>query len=54
MGFFKKVGRQVEQFKQTARETAEEEETLQCGACGTQLNTSHDECPECGAPSTDE
>ena len=54
MGFFQEVGRQVEQFKQTASKTAEEEVTLQCGACGMQLNPGHHECPECGAPSTAE
>ncbi|WP_313691843.1 hypothetical protein [Halorarum halobium] len=54
MGFFKEVGRQVEQFKRTAREAADEEETRQCGACGTRSNADYDECPECGAPSTEE
>lgn len=33
MGFFTKVGRQVEQFKQTAKKTAEENTDYRCRAC---------------------
>lgn len=49
MGIFEKLGRQVEQFKQTAKQTAEENTTYQCQTCGEQLDTQHDQCPECGS-----
>lgn len=49
MGFFKEIGRQVEQFKQTAKKSAEVDATLRCQVCDTRLNARHDECPECGA-----
>ena len=49
MGFFKEIGRQVEQFKQPAKKTAEEDATLQCRVCDTRLNVRHNECPACGA-----
>lgn len=49
MGFFTKVGRQVEQFKQTAKKTAEENADYRCRACDARFNTSGNQCPECGA-----
>ncbi|WP_332897160.1 hypothetical protein [Haladaptatus sp. CMSO5] len=49
MGFFKRVGRQVEQFTQTAKQTAEENAAYRCQACDARFHTSHDQCPECGA-----
>ena len=54
MGLFRRFGREVEQFKQTATEAAEEEAApedadYQCRACDARLNAGHDECPECGA-----
>ena len=49
MGFFREVGRQVEQFKRTAKETAEEDASRRCRACDARVNTRHDECPACGA-----
>ena len=47
MSFFKRVGRQVEKFKQTATETAQKDATYQCQACDARFNTQHDQCPEC-------
>ena len=49
MGFFKRAGRHVEQFTQTAKEVAEENAEYQCRACGARFHTHHDQCPECGA-----
>jgi rubrerythrin len=49
MGIFEKFGRQVEQFKQTAKETAEENANYQCRACDARFNTHEGQCPECGA-----
>lgn len=48
MGLFRKVGRQVEQFKRTATETAKEDAGYRCRACDARFNTHDDQCPECG------
>lgn len=48
MGLFRRVGRHVEQFKQTATEAAAQEGQYQCGACDERFESPHDECPECG------
>jgi len=49
MGFFETVGRQVEQFKQTAKEAARENADYRCRACDARFEKSEDRCPECGA-----
>jgi rRNA maturation endonuclease Nob1 len=49
MGIFNKLGRQVEQFKQTAKEAAAESADYQCQACDSRFHTEYEECPECGA-----
>ncbi|MFC6733737.1 hypothetical protein [Haladaptatus sp. DYSN1] len=49
MGFFKRAGRTVEEFKQTATQAAEEDADYECRACGARFHTDHDQCPECGA-----
>ena len=49
MGFFERVGRQVEQFKQTVTETAKANANYQCEACDARFYSQHDQCPECGA-----
>jgi len=49
MGLFEKFGRQVEQFKQTAKEATEENADYRCRACDARFNTREDRCPECGA-----
>ncbi|AKH98344.1 hypothetical protein [Halanaeroarchaeum sulfurireducens] len=49
MGIFNKFGRQIEQFKQNAKEAAEEAGDYQCQACDARFHTDYDECPECGA-----
>ena len=54
MGLFKKFGRQIEQFKQTAKNTAEENVDYQCRACDARFATRHDQCPECGEDRADE
>lgn len=51
MGFFKRIGRQVEQFKQTAAETAEKDATCRCRDCDARFHTLHDRCPECDSQS---
>lgn len=49
MSFFKRVGRQVEKFKQTATETAEKDAIYQRQACDAHVNSQRDQCPECEA-----
>lgn len=49
MGFFKKVGRQVERFKRTATETAEEDASYRCRACDARFDAHDGRCPDCGA-----
>jgi hypothetical protein len=46
MGFFEKVGRQVEQFKQTAKAAADENAEYQCQSCNARFNANDDQCPE--------
>jgi len=49
MSFFKRVGRQVEKFKQTATETAKKDAVYQCQTCGARFDSQPDQCPECEA-----
>ncbi|WP_328765651.1 zinc-ribbon domain-containing protein [Haloarcula rubra] len=49
VGFFEKAGREVEKFKQTASEAAEDHRTPECPACGESVPDDVEECPECGA-----
>ncbi len=49
MGIFNELGRQVERFKQTAENSAEESTAYQCRACDARFHTHHDQCPECGS-----
>ncbi|WP_122088208.1 hypothetical protein [Halalkalicoccus subterraneus] len=49
MGFFEKIGREVEQFKQTAQESAEENASYRCRTCESRFNIYDEECPDCGA-----
>ncbi|ADJ14343.1 hypothetical protein [Halalkalicoccus jeotgali] len=50
MGIFRKVGRQVEQFKRTATETAKENADYRCRECDARFDVHDGRCPECGAP----
>ncbi|USZ68875.1 hypothetical protein NGM10_03855 [Halorussus salilacus] len=49
MGLFRKLGKQVEQFKQDAKTAADEAAGYECAACGARFHTSQDDCPECGS-----
>lgn len=49
MGLFRKLGRQVEQFKTDAEEAAEEYEAYQCEDCGMRFNEQYEQCSECGS-----
>lgn len=49
MGFFRKAGRQVEQFKKSVKESADETEPYRCEACDARFDGDRDTCPECGA-----
>jgi DNA-directed RNA polymerase subunit RPC12/RpoP len=51
MGFFKRIGRQVEQFKQTATKAAEEDATYRCRDCDARFHTQHNRCSECDSES---
>jgi rRNA maturation endonuclease Nob1 len=48
MGFFNKLGRQVESFKRTAEEAAESDTVYECRACEEQFVSEHEECLDCG------
>jgi rRNA maturation endonuclease Nob1 len=49
MGIFNTLGRQIEQFKQNAKDAADETAEYQCQACDARFHTEYDECPDCGA-----
>ncbi|WP_324760184.1 hypothetical protein [Haloarcula montana] len=49
MGLFNKLGRNVERFKQTATDAADQQAEYECSACESRFHTDHDDCPECGA-----
>jgi rRNA maturation endonuclease Nob1 len=51
MGFFKRIGREVEQFKQTATETATQKANYQCEACEAHFYSRPEQCSKCGAES---
>ncbi|WP_227015670.1 zinc-ribbon domain-containing protein [Haloarcula sp. JP-L23] len=53
VGFFEKAGREVEKFKRTVSEAAEEHRTAECPACGESVPDDAEECPQCGADVTD-
>lgn len=53
MGLFNRLGREVEQFKQTASDAAEETKQPECPACEASLpegflDSLPADCPECG------
>lgn len=48
MGVFNKLGRQVEQVKQSVQGATEEDRAYQCRACDARFADDHDFCPECG------
>lgn len=52
MGFFEQVGRQVEKFKQTAKDAADEDADYQCQSCNARFNANDDQCPDCGSTET--
>ncbi|QLG28455.1 hypothetical protein HUG10_13250 [Halorarum halophilum] len=49
MGLFRKLGKEVEQFKRTATEAAAEDGAYRCEACEAEFAAEYDQCPECGA-----
>lgn len=48
MGLFNELGRRVEEFKQTAKDAADEERARRCPACDERFDGDHERCPECG------
>jgi rRNA maturation endonuclease Nob1 len=48
MGIFNRLGREVEQFKQTAKQSAQERQDYRCVDCDARFSTDHDYCPDCG------
>ncbi len=52
MGVFKKLGRQVEQFKSKAETAAENHSAYQCKECGERFRKYHEQCPECESRET--
>ena len=51
MNPFRKLGRQVEQFKSKAKQAAEEQTDYRCTECDTRFGEHHQRCPECDAES---
>ncbi|WP_436928664.1 hypothetical protein [Halosimplex halobium] len=49
MGIFNRLGREVEEFKQSAKQAAEERHDYRCEACDARFSTDYEECPDCGA-----
>ncbi|MFB6304645.1 MAG: hypothetical protein ABEH47_05720 [Haloferacaceae archaeon] len=49
MDFFKRAGRKVEEFKQTAKGAAEEHASYRCRSCDSRFHERHEQCPECGS-----
>jgi len=49
MGIFNRLGREVEEFKQNAKQAADERHDYRCEACDARFSTAYDECPDCGA-----
>ncbi|WP_436908520.1 hypothetical protein [Halosimplex marinum] len=49
MGIFNRLGREVEEFKQSAKQAAEEGRDYRCEACDARFSTDYEECPDCGA-----
>lgn len=58
MGLFRKLGQEVERFKQTATEAAAEDGAYRCETCKAEFAADRDRCPECGGetvvPTTEE
>jgi len=48
MGLFNRLGREVEQFKQSAMGAAAADE-FRCVDCGAEFATAYEACPECDA-----
>ena len=49
MSLFRDLGKRVERFKQQAEETARDNATHECAACGERFHTVRKECSECGS-----
>ena len=51
MGLFNRLGREVEQLKQTVTTAAEQDAEYRCESCDASFHVQHEQCPECGAES---
>lgn len=51
MGLFNRLGREVEQLKQTVTTAAEQDADYYCTSCESGFHVQHEQCPECGAES---
>ncbi|WP_254545677.1 hypothetical protein [Halomarina pelagica] len=49
MGIFRELGRQVEQFKASARTAAGGSADYRCAACDARFEGQRERCPECGS-----
>ncbi len=54
MGLFNKLGRQVEEFRQQAKQAADEHADFECTACGERYAVAVDACEECGADAVEQ
>jgi len=48
MGLFNRLGREVEEFVQTAKRAADEADAFRCPACERVVEGEHERCPHCG------
>ncbi|MFB6140136.1 MAG: hypothetical protein ABEJ26_06850 [Halosimplex sp.] len=49
MGLFNRLGREVEEFRQTAKQSARESHDYRCEACEARFSVDSETCPECGS-----
>jgi rRNA maturation endonuclease Nob1 len=48
MGIFRKMGRNVEEFAQSVKESADESAGYRCVDCDEGFHVNRETCPECG------
>ncbi|WP_101296498.1 hypothetical protein [Halegenticoccus soli] len=49
MNLFRKLGRQVEQFKTKAKAASRDRASYRCTECGARFSEQRERCPECGS-----
>lgn len=54
MGLFRDIGRNYEEFKRDAAETADAAADFHCTACDAAIHVETETCPDCGADAVEE